>query len=102
MIDRFLLSLLGTATKQNNQHFTIFGEIDSLARSPINFVLANTSEPFNVRCIAQLQAYFGDSYLGRSLRIQPGEPTLIRIGTIVSDVFQDPDFHGQMVTYTLL
>jgi len=41
LIDSFLLPFLGTATKQNNQCFAFFGEVDAIARSPVNLVLTN-------------------------------------------------------------
>ena len=52
LINGFLLSFLGAATKQNNQRFTIFGEVDAIPRPPVDFVLTNTTEPFDARGIA--------------------------------------------------
>ena len=54
----FCCPFFGAATKQNNQRFTTFSEVDAIARPPFNLVLTNTLEPFDALGIPQALAMF--------------------------------------------
>lgn len=93
LIDGFLLRFLGAAAEQDNQRLSIFGEVDAIARPPIDLVLTDSSEPIHVRCITKLEPRLGHSYLGSSLCIQSVKPCLVRTGAVFPDVFFELDLH---------
>src|SRR6266851_4887850 len=47
-----LLPRLRAAAQQDDQRFPILGEIDPIARSPINAVLGDDADPLHARCVA--------------------------------------------------
>lgn len=101
LIDGFLLPFLGAATEQNDQRFAILGQVNAIPRPPVDLVLTNTSEPFDVGGIAQFQPSLGDRYFRCGLCIKRVKPRLVRIGSVFPDVFFKLDLYDQMVTYRL-
>lgn len=82
LIDVFLLALLAATTEQDNDLQTVFGQIDTVARPPVDLVLANAAELLHMGQIALLHPGSGDTDLGSSHRIKGGKPLSVRTAAI--------------------
>ena len=93
LINRFLLSFLGAAAKQNDQRLALFGQVETIAWPPVDLVLADPPEPFDIRSVAQFNPNLGDRDLGGGLGIQSVEPVLIGVVAVFADVFFKMELH---------
>lgn len=77
-----LLTLLCSPANKKENFLLFLAKIDTIARSPINFQLANSSKPFDVGSIPLLKPSHGDRDFRRCLSIQGYKPIRVRAAAI--------------------
>lgn len=99
--DGSLLILLCASTVENDQLFTVLGQVDAIPKPPVDLVLTNATKPIDLRGVAKLQSLLGNCDPGGSSYTQPVKPRLVGDVSILSDVLFEPDRNRLMVTHTL-
>src|SRR5438105_12300301 len=69
-----LLAALGAATQKDDQRIPVLGQINPVARSPVDDVFAHPAELLDPRRVADAQPQLGRCDLCRRLRIQRIKP----------------------------
>lgn len=87
-----LLAFFRSATKQNDDEFAVFREVDSIAGTEIDPALINaTADALRVGEIPQSDTVESRRYLAGCLRIQSVEPFAKRASTALVLIFKNID-----------
>src|SRR6266851_5997082 len=93
LLDIGLLSPLRAAAQQDDQRVAILGQIDPIARSPINAALGDDADPLHARCVARCEPQRRRGDLRCYLGIEPIEPGSVGARAIRAKIFDDPHLY---------